>query len=57
MEHLCIALNDEFLTYLPEILPRCIQVLNDAERSGDYKFVPPILHTLEVFGGKSMATF
>lgn len=51
VEQLCKALNDEFRMYLPEILPRCIQVLNDAERNSDYVYVPPILHTLEVFGG------
>lgn len=51
LEQLCKALNDEFRTYLPEILPRFIQALNDAERNSDYTFVPPILHTLEVFGG------
>lgn len=51
LEQLCKALNDEFRTYLPGILPRFIQVLNDAERNSDYTCVPPILHTLEVFGG------
>ncbi|KAK6945935.1 Phosphatidylinositol 3-/4-kinase, catalytic domain [Dillenia turbinata] len=51
VEQLCLALNDEFRTYLPVILPYCIQVLSDAERSNDYNFVPDILHTLEVFGG------
>ncbi|CAM6130085.1 unnamed protein product [Calypogeia fissa] len=51
VEHLCIALNDEFRIFLPEILPRCVQVLSDAERSGDYTYVPPVLHTFEVFGG------
>lgn len=51
VEQLCIALNDEFRAYLPKILPCCIQVLSDAERSGDYSYVPAILHTLEIFGG------
>nr|XP_027112687.1 serine/threonine-protein kinase TOR [Coffea arabica] len=51
VEQLCLALNDEFRTYLPVILPCCIQVLSDAERFNDYTFVPDILHTLEVFGG------
>ncbi|XP_072960137.1 serine/threonine-protein kinase TOR [Typha angustifolia] len=51
VEQLCLALNDEFRAYLPDILPCCIQVLNDAERSNDYTHVPDILHTLEVFGG------
>lgn len=51
VEQLCIALNDDFRAYLPKILPCCIQVLSDAERSGDYSYVPAILHTLEIFGG------
>ncbi|XP_010936698.1 serine/threonine-protein kinase TOR isoform X1 [Elaeis guineensis] len=51
VEQLCLALNDEFRTYLPAILPSCIQVLTDAERCNDYSHVPVILHTLEVFGG------
>ncbi|XP_043711300.1 serine/threonine-protein kinase TOR [Telopea speciosissima] len=51
VEQLCLALNDEFRTYLPDILPCCIQVLIDAERCNDYTYVPHILHTIEVFGG------
>ncbi|CAN6449978.1 unnamed protein product [Victoria cruziana] len=51
VEQLCLALNDEFRTYLPDILPSCIQVLSDAERCNDFTYVPNILHTLEVFGG------
>ncbi|KAG9440008.1 hypothetical protein H6P81_020173 [Aristolochia fimbriata] len=51
VEQLCLALNDEFRTYLPVILPCCIQVLGDAERCNDYTYVVDILHTLEVFGG------
>lgn len=51
VEQLCLALNDEFRKYLPDILPCCIQVLTDAERLNDYTYVIPILHTLEVFGG------
>ncbi|KAJ3676103.1 hypothetical protein LUZ60_003515 [Juncus effusus] len=51
VEQLCMALNDEFRMYMLEILPCCIQVLNDAERCNDYSHVPDILHTLEVFGG------
>ncbi|KAK1378167.1 hypothetical protein POM88_024911 [Heracleum sosnowskyi] len=49
VEQLCLALNDEFRTYLPVILPCCIQVLSDAERCSDYTYVHGILHTLEVF--------
>ncbi|KAK1364291.1 hypothetical protein POM88_039852 [Heracleum sosnowskyi] len=49
IEQLCLALNDEFRTYLPVILPCCIQVLSDAERCSDYTYVHDILHTLEVF--------
>lgn len=52
VEQLFLALNDEFRTYLPVILPSCIQVLSDAERCSDYTYVPDILHTLEVFGGQ-----
>ncbi|KAM5549808.1 serine/threonine-protein kinase TOR [Rosa sericea] len=51
VEQLCLALNDEFRTYLPNILPCCIQVLSDAERCNDYTYVLDILHTLEVFSG------
>eukprot|EP00252_Welwitschia_mirabilis_P018999 TRINITY_DN4284_c0_g1_i1.p1 TRINITY_DN4284_c0_g1~~TRINITY_DN4284_c0_g1_i1.p1 ORF type:complete len:1768 (+),score=306.64 TRINITY_DN4284_c0_g1_i1:368-5305(+) len=50
VEQLCLVLNDEFRAYIPDILPCCIQVLSDAERSGDYSYVPAILHTLEIFG-------
>lgn len=51
VEQLCLSLNDEFRTYLPDILPCCIQVLSDAERFNDFTYVLDILHTLEVFGG------
>ncbi|XP_004292060.1 PREDICTED: serine/threonine-protein kinase TOR [Fragaria vesca subsp. vesca] len=51
VEQLCLALNDEFRTYLHDILPCCIQVLSDAERCNNYTYVLDILHTLEVFGG------
>ncbi|EPS72515.1 hypothetical protein M569_02243, partial [Genlisea aurea] len=50
LEQLCLALNDEFRTHLPFILPSCIQVLTDAERFKDYTYVIDILHTLQVFG-------
>ena len=52
VEQLCLALNDEFRSYLPVILPCCIQVLSDAERCSDFTYVHDILHTLEVFGGQ-----
>ncbi|URD99450.1 Rapamycin binding domain [Musa troglodytarum] len=51
VEQLCLALNDEFRTYLSIILPCCIQVLNDAERCNDFSYVTDILRTVEVFGG------
>ncbi|KAL3747797.1 hypothetical protein ACJRO7_016586 [Eucalyptus globulus] len=51
VEQLCLALGDEFRTYIPEILPHCIQILGDAVRCNDYTYVPDILHTLETFGG------
>jgi hypothetical protein len=51
VEQLCLALNDEFQQYLPELLPRCIAVLTDAERTGVYTKVPAVLHTFEVLGG------
>ncbi|XP_078434846.1 target of rapamycin [Wolffia australiana] len=51
LEQLCVALNDEFRTYLSESLRCCIQVLSDADRCNDFSHVPDILHTLEVFGG------
>ncbi|XP_042010237.1 serine/threonine-protein kinase TOR-like isoform X1 [Salvia splendens] len=51
LEQLCLALNDEFRTHLPFILPSCIQVLSDAKRFKDYTYVTDILRTLEVFGG------
>lgn len=52
VEQLCLVLNDEFRVYLPDILPRCIQVINDAERCNNYIYVLDILHTIEVFGGE-----
>ncbi|XP_047315173.1 serine/threonine-protein kinase TOR isoform X1 [Impatiens glandulifera] len=51
VQQLCLSLSDEFRTYLPEILPCCIQVLSDAERFNDYTYVTDILHTLKVFSG------
>ncbi|XP_024379368.1 serine/threonine-protein kinase TOR [Physcomitrium patens] len=51
VEQLSLALNDEFRGYLPEFLRLCVTVLTDAERTGDYKKVPPVLHTFEVLGG------
>ena len=52
VEQLSIALNDEFRVNLPVLLPRCVAVLTDAERTSDYKRVPPVLHTFEVLGGE-----
>lgn len=52
VEQLSIALNDEFRVNLPVLLPRCVAVLTDAERTSDYKKVPPVLHTFEVLGGE-----
>eukprot|EP00899_Mesostigma_viride_P025256 jgi/Mesvir1/5915/Mv00684-RA.1 len=51
LEELSLALNDEFRVYLPELLPRCVGVLSDAERSGDYSNVTHILRAFESFGG------
>ena len=53
VEKLSLALNDEFRIYLPELLPRCVAVLTEAERTSDYKKVPAVLHTFEVLGGAS----
>jgi FKBP12-rapamycin complex-associated protein len=52
VEQLSRALNDEFRAHLPEILPRCVQVLTLAEQTGDYSSVPPVLHAFEVFGSE-----
>lgn len=57
VEQLCLALQDEFRTYLPSILPNCIQVLVDAERCNDFGYVPDILHTFDVFGGLYISFF
>lgn len=51
VEQLCLALNDEFRTYVPDILPFCIQVITDAERFNNYSYVYDILHTFDIFGG------
>ncbi|EFJ04540.1 hypothetical protein SELMODRAFT_449361, partial [Selaginella moellendorffii] len=50
VERLCVALHDEFRIHMPEILPKCIQALNEAERNADYAYVASLLHTFEVFG-------
>ena len=52
VEQLSIALNDEFRVNLPVLLPRCVAVLTEAERTSDYRKVPPVLHTFEVLGGE-----
>ena len=49
-EELSKALRDEFRAYLPELLPRIVAVLTDAERSGRYAAVPYVLRALETFG-------
>jgi len=49
-EELSRALRDEFRAYLPELLPRIVAVLADAERSGRYAAVPYVLRALETFG-------
>jgi FKBP12-rapamycin complex-associated protein len=49
-EELATALHDEFRAYLPDLLPRMIAVLADAERGGDFSAVPSVLHALEAFG-------
>jgi FKBP12-rapamycin complex-associated protein len=49
-EELATALHDEFRAHLPDLLPRMIAVLADAERGGDFSAVPSVLHALEAFG-------
>ena len=49
-EELATALHDDFRQHLPDLLPRMIAVLADAERSGDFASVPGVLHALEAFG-------
>jgi FKBP12-rapamycin complex-associated protein len=50
LEALAAALHDDFRAVLPEILPRVVGVLADAERSGEYEAVPATLRALESFG-------
>ena len=50
LEALAAALHDDFREFLPEILPRVVGVLADAERSGEHEAVPATLRALESFG-------
>ena len=50
LEAIAAALHDDFRVFLPEILPRIVGVLADAERSGEYEAVPATLRALESFG-------
>lgn len=50
LEALSEALHDDFRKYLPEVLPKVVGVLADAERSGEYTAVPATLRALESFG-------
>ncbi|GBG77479.1 hypothetical protein CBR_g23926 [Chara braunii] len=51
LKKLYLAVNTPslFEPYMPEVLPRCMQQLADAERSGDLPIVRSTLHMLEVF--------
>ena len=49
-EELAVALHDDFRAHLPDLLPRMIAVLAEAERSGNFSAVPSVLHALEAFG-------
>ncbi|KAK3265871.1 hypothetical protein CYMTET_25479 [Cymbomonas tetramitiformis] len=49
LEELSRALHDEFRSFMPELLPRCVGALAEAERSGDYSSAHHVLHALEVF--------
>eukprot|EP00898_Chlorokybus_atmophyticus_P008681 jgi/Chlat1/8814/Chrsp90S08148 len=51
LEELSHALNEEFRGHLTELLLRCVSVISEAERSGDYSTVPHILKAFEAFGG------
>ena len=50
LEQLSHNFHDEFRAYLPQLLPRIVAVLADAERRTDYTYVPHVLHALESFG-------
>ncbi|CAI7855818.1 unnamed protein product [Closterium sp. NIES-53] len=54
VEQLARALPEDFKSCLPDMLPRCVALVADAERSGDYKRVPPVLHAFEVLGGSML---
>ena len=50
LEQLSHNFHDEFRTYLPQLLPRIVTILADAERRTDYTYVSHVLHALESFG-------
>ena len=50
LEQLSHNFHDEFRTYLPQLLPRIVTILADAERRTDYTYVPHVLHAIESFG-------
>eukprot|EP00959_Pyramimonas_sp_CCMP1952_P235774 4927009-Pyramimonas_sp.AAC.2 len=42
-------LHDEFRALMPELLPRIVGALAEAERAGEFETVHHALHALEVF--------
>ena len=50
LEQLSHNFHDEFRTYLPQLLPRIVTILADAERRTDYTYVSHVLHAIESFG-------
>jgi len=50
LEQLSHNFHDEFRTYLPQLLPRIVAILADAERRTDYTYVSHVLHAIESFG-------
>ena len=50
IEQLSQALRDDFYMQLPDLLPHLVNVLSEAERTGNYSNLNDVFHTFEAFG-------
>lgn len=44
------TLQDDFHTYMPDLLPMFVAVFNDAERTGDFQMIKPALDAIRSLG-------
>eukprot|EP00798_Chlamydomonas_sp_ICE-L_P022753 gene22753-29921_t len=50
LAELSISLKDDFKPYIPELLPKFVNLFSESDRCGAYEMVKPALATLEALG-------